>query len=110
MTVGKETRPTTASLSKWAERLVGDAARVEQCQQILASLPDEDLESWGYSRSDIAAELEAIDLAGTARPRPRLTRYTLERKLVVRLRRNIQQNALGRLVRQVRFFCDALLR
>ena len=46
-----------------------------------------------------------------ARPKRRaLTRYALERKLLVLLRRNIHQNALGRLVRSVRSLCDVLLR
>ena len=81
-----------------------------QAQRILASLLDEDLASWGFSRAAIAAELAAV--APNAKPGRgvALSRYTLERKLLVLLRRNIHHNAFGRVVRAVRRVCDVLLR
>ena len=110
ISVARETRPTTKSLAKWAQDLAGRPARIAQAERILAALLDEDLATWGHSRAEIQAELAAVD--PTARPRRNaaLTRYTLERKLLVQLRRNIHQNALGRLVRRVRRVCDVLLR
>jgi hypothetical protein len=108
--VAKQSRPTTGSLSKWAEQLTGEADKVAQCQRILTSLLDEDLETWGYDRRAIAAELDAIDLGGAGRKKPSLTRYRLERMVVTRLRKNIHRNALGRLVGKVRWACDVLLR
>ena len=110
ITVARETRPTTKSLAKWTLDLAGRPARIEQAQRILASLLDPDLEAWGYPRSELERELAAIDPAATPRPAPALTRYRLERKLLVQLRRNIHQNAFGRLVRRVRRVCDVLLR
>ena len=110
MTVAKESRPTTASLAKWADELAGREDKVAQCHEILAGLLDEDLETWGFSRAQIAAELDAIDLGAKPARRPKATRHTLERKLLVTLRRNIHQNALGKLVKQVRNVCDVLLR
>ena len=110
MTVAKESRPTTASLSKWAGDLAGRADKVAQCHEILASLLDPDLETWGFSRSQIAAELDAIDLGEKPAKRPKATRHTLERKLLVALRRNIHQSALGNLMKQARNVCDVLLR
>ncbi len=110
MTVAKQKRPTTASLAKWARGMTGRPDKVEQCQGILARLSDDDLETWGYARNEIEAELAAIDVAGKPVPRPRATRYTLERRLLVLLRRNIHQNAFGRLVRRAREVCDVLLR
>lgn len=110
MTVAKQSRPTTGSLSKWAEQLTGQPDKVAQCQRILASLTDEDLETWGYDRHAIATELEAVDPGGQPRKKPALTRYNLERRLVTRLRKNIHHNALGRLVRKIRWACDVLLR
>jgi len=110
MTVARQSRPTTASLAKWTEELSGRPDKIAQCQEILARLADEDLETWGYRRSEITAELAAIDPGGPRKPRPRLTRYALERRLVTRLRRNIQHNALGALVRRIRWACDVLLR
>ncbi|MCP4035691.1 MAG: sulfotransferase [bacterium] len=110
MKVEKESRPTTASLAKWAKDLTGRPDKITQCQEILASLLDEDLETWGFSRAQIAAELDAVDLGGTPAKPPKTTRHTLERKVLVMLRRNIHHNAFGRLVRQARGVCDVLLR
>jgi hypothetical protein len=110
MTVGKESRPTTASLAKWASDLTGRPDKVAQCRDILGALLDQDLETWGFSRTQISAELDAIDLGGKPAKRPGATRHTLERKLLVALRRNIHHNALGKLVKQIRNVCDVLLR
>jgi hypothetical protein len=110
-TVSKETRPTTRSLSKWATAAAGRPERVGLYREILARLADEDLSTWGYSRQQISAELDGIDLGGKAAARPRLTRYTLERKLLVGIRRRIQpDNTLGGLIRRIRELCDVLLR
>lgn len=110
ITVARESRPTTRSLSKWARDFAGHPERIAQAQRILASLLDEDLATWGFSRAEIEAELAAIDPAAPPARGPALTRYRLERKLLVRLRRNIHQNAFGRVVRRIRRVCDVLLR
>ena len=111
MTVAHETRATTRSLSKWAEAASGRPERVGLYREILARLFDDDLQTWGYSRAAIETELGRIDLAGKAAPRPPLTRYILERKLLVALRRLIRpDNRLGDLVRKLRELCDVLLR
>ena len=110
-TVSQKSRPTTDSLSKWAKAATGKTKRVTLYQEILARLADEDLETWGHSRKAIAAELDRIDLAGSPAPRPKLTRYALERRVLVAIRRQIQPgNALGGLVKKVREVCDVLLR
>ncbi|MFP6564399.1 MAG: sulfotransferase [Myxococcota bacterium] len=110
VTVARESRPTTASLSRWAKDLAGRPEAVAQCTRILASLDDADLETWGYSRAAMQTELDAVAGArGRSRRRP-LSRHSLERKLLVGLRRNIQKNAFGRLIRRIRSACDVLLR
>jgi len=109
--VAREIRPTTRSLSKWARAATGRPERVGLFREILARLTDEDLETWGFSRIEIEAEIGQIDLAGKPPPRPRLTRYALERKLLVALRRRIRPDTLlGGLVRRLREVCDVLLR
>lgn len=110
ITVARETRPTTRSVEKWTSDLAGDPAAVELMRRILASLADEDLETWGYRRNDLEAQLDAVDVDGRPPKRPGLTRYTAQRKLLVLLRKNIHDNAFGRLVRRVRTVCDVLLR
>ena len=94
-----------------AKAATGKSERVALYQEIIARLADEDLETWGFSRADIVRELDAIDLSGVPAPRPKLTRYALERRVLVGIRRRIQpDNGLGRLVKKVREVCDVLLR
>jgi hypothetical protein len=110
ITVNRETRPTTSSIAKWAEALRADATRLAQCREIAERLPDDDLAVWGTPGPELRKTLAELAPAGSGPPRARLTRYSLERRLLVRLRRNIHHNALGRLVRRVRTVCDVLLR
>lgn len=110
VTVAREQRPTTASVARWTQDLAGNAAAIDQAEEILACLLDDDLASWGFDRAGIASELAQLDRAGPPRRGRRLTRYALERRVLVTLRRNIHRNALGRLVRSIRRACDILLR
>jgi hypothetical protein len=111
VTVAREKRPTTRSLARWAEEWAGQPGKVAQAREILARLDDADLAAWGFGRGELAAELAAVPAAAAPhRRRVRTTRYALERRLLVRLRRNIHHNALGRLVRRIRTLCDVLLR
>ena len=110
ITVDRETRPTTDSIGKWPEALARDPALLAQCREIAARLTDEDLAAWGVAGPELRATLARIAPASAGPKRARLTRYALERALLVRLRRNIHHNALGRLVRRVRTVCDVLLR
>jgi hypothetical protein len=110
VTVDREKRPTTQSVGKWAAALAADPARLAQCREIAARLADEDLAAWGVSGAELRSSLAAIAPASAGPGRARLTRYALERRVLVALRRNIHTNALGRLVRRVRTLCDVLLR
>ena len=111
MTVARETRATTRSLAKWVEGAAGRPERIVMYQEILARLLDADLETWGYTRTEIEAALETVDLGGRRAPRPALTRYALERKILVALRRHIRPGTrLGGFVRKLREVCDVLLR
>jgi Sulfotransferase family len=108
--VGAHTRPSQGSVARWVDDWAGQAAKVEQAERILASLADEDLALWGPPRAELRRELAQVDLGARRRPGRPLSRHTLERKLLVALRRNIHHNAFGRLVRRVRYACDVLLR
>jgi hypothetical protein len=110
MTVAKQSRPTTESLARWAGDWAGKEEKVVQGRRILEHLVDADLATWGFDRREIEAELAAIPEGGGKGRTRGLSRYSIERRLVVLLRRNIHQNALGKLVRKVRWACDVLLR
>lgn len=110
ITVARESRPTTASLARWTRDMAGQPAKLAQARALLARLTDPDLELWGHRRAELEAELDAVDTAAPRRRGRRLSRYTLERKLLVWLRRDIHRNTFGRGVRRLRELCDVLLR
>jgi hypothetical protein len=108
--VDRQKRPTTASVGKWAAALAADPVRLGQSREIAARLTDEDLASFGIAGPELRRTLAEIAPADVGPSRAQLSRYALERRLLVLLRRDIHGNALGRLVRRVRTLCDVLLR
>ena len=78
--------------------------------RLLDELDPADLETLGYPREKIVAQLEPA--RGGERPGETRgpLRYRMERKLLVALRRNIQENALGRALKRLRFALDVVLR
>jgi len=95
--VARHTRPVTDSVGKWAAEI---AARPDPA----------DLETLGYPRAEIVEQLEAARGAPVPVKREAPTRYALERKLLVALRRNIHHNRLGRALKRLRFALDVVLR
>lgn len=109
--VAKHSRPSTASLHKWASEVASDPARLALCKQIVAKLDPADLAIWGHPLETFWKPLE--DLAGKAvAPKPKkLDRYRLERKAIVALRGQVQKNeGLRNLLKKVRLGADVLLR
>lgn len=111
--VQKHSRPVTDSVEKWAQELATDPAKLAIVREMVATIPDDDLETWGFPRASFFAPVETAAQAGAkplARP-PFFDRYRLQRKALVVLRRNVREdNALGKLVTRVRLVCDVLLR
>ncbi|MBI1816496.1 MAG: sulfotransferase [Deltaproteobacteria bacterium] len=110
--VDRHTRPVTESVEKWASELALDSRKLQIVREMIETIDDGDLSTWGFPRATIFAPVEAAAQRGGLQPPhpPALDRFQIQRKLLVLLRRNIQQNAFGRLVRRVRLFCDVLLR
>jgi hypothetical protein len=110
--VSKHTRPVTDSLERWATELAQDSAKLAMVREMVEAIDDADLNTWGFPRASFFEPVERAARAG-GKPLPHpplLDRYRLQRKLLVVLRRNIQHNAFGRLVRRTRTLCDVLLR
>jgi hypothetical protein len=108
--VDRETRPTTRSVSRWVDVLQSRPALLASSREIVGHLADEDLATWGYPPGPLRRELAALEPRAAGPSPARRSRYALERRMLVLLRRNIHHNALGRLVRRVRTLCDVLLR
>lgn len=110
--VQRHTRPVTDSVEKWAQELAADPAKLAIVRDMVGPIDDADLATWGFPRATFFAPVEAAARAGATPPPapPFFDRYRLQRKVLVTLRRNIHENAFGRVVKQVRLVCDVLLR
>jgi hypothetical protein len=108
--VARHTRPVTSSVSKWAVEIAANPATLTLVSQVLDQLDPADLETLGYPRERVVAQLEAAKGAPVPVKAQGPLRYRLERKALVALRRNIHQNALGRVLRRLRFALDVVLR
>ncbi|MEM7435530.1 MAG: sulfotransferase [Myxococcota bacterium] len=108
ITVDAHDRPVDDSIDKWAAEVVRDAGKRELCEQMLSAIDDQDLDAWEWPRDALWLPLEA---AGAAPPVPRKRNtYTLQRRVLLALKRDIHQRPHGKLVRRIKYYCDVLLR
>jgi len=108
--VARHTRPVTSSVSKWAAEIAATPETLALVSKLVDELDPADLETLGYPRAEIIEQLEAARGAPVSVRREAPTRYALERKLLVALRRNIHHNRLGRVLKRLRFALDVVLR
>ena len=109
--VKQHARPVTSSIDKWAGELAADPKKEALVRAIIDGLDPDDIAIWGYDKATLFEPLEKGDFADRKPAhRPRLSKHQLERWLLLKLRKNIHHNRFGRLVAQVRFACDVLLR
>jgi hypothetical protein len=109
--VAKHSRPTTASIDKWAVEIASDPRRLALCRRIIDKLDPADLALWGHPVETIWAPLDAAGASGL-KPKPKkLDRYRLERRAIVKLRAFTQRHAaFRRLLERMRLAADVLLR
>jgi hypothetical protein len=108
MSVERHSRPVTDSLETWAQDLLARPTARRAAQEITSELASEDLEAWGYPKDQLFA---ALDRAGAKPTRAKGgTGYRFKRWVLLRLRKNIHHNLLGKLLRKIRYYCDVLLR
>jgi hypothetical protein len=108
--VAQHTRPVTSSVSKWAAEITARPETLALVCKLVDELDPADLDTLGYPRARIVEQLEAARGAPVPVKREAPTRYALQRKLLVALRRNIHHNRLGRVLKRLRFALDVLLR
>ena len=108
ITVNQHSRPVTDSLHKWAAELKSDPAKLRLAEQMIERLSDEDLDVWGWPRATIFDALREV--GGAEPPKPVLNAYTLQRKVMLALKKDIQTRPHGKLVKRLRYYCDVLLR
>jgi hypothetical protein len=108
ITVSQHSRPVTDSLHKWAAELVADPKKRALAERMVERLSDEDLAVWGWPRDRIFDALASA--GGAAPPRPVLNSYTIQRKVMMALKKDIHERPHGALVKRLRYYCDVLLR
>jgi len=108
--VHQHNRPVTTSVSKWAAEIATNPETLALVCTVLDELDPADLETLGYAREKIVGQLEAAKGAKPPIKAKKPFRYTMERRLLVALRRNIHENALGRVLKKARFALDVVLR
>ena len=112
--VDQHTRPVTSSVDKWVRTVLADTEKEAMLRRMIEACDPEDLAQWGYPEATILDPLDnpppGSAPRGKRRARKRLSAFRIQRIILRRLRKNIHHNALGRVVRKVRFACDVLLR
>jgi hypothetical protein len=109
--VAQHSRPSTASLHKWASEVSGNPSRLALCKQIVARLDPADLATWGHPIETFWQPLEALGGKSVPSKPKKLDRYRLERKAIVTLRAQVQKHeALRNLLKRMRLGADVLLR
>jgi hypothetical protein len=111
--VGKDTKPNTKSLHKWARSVAHNERRMEMCREMVRYVDDADLELIGYTRDGLWAPLADVSPEKAKEAQNKAVqwdRYHVERRLLVWLRRDIHTSVLGKLLKKLRFYTDVLLR
>jgi len=109
--VAQHSRPSTGSLHKWAQEVASDPARLALCKEIVARLDPDDLALWGHPLETFWAPLEAVSGAPAAPKPKKLSKYRLERKAIVTLRKRVGRSPrLRKLLETMRLGADVLLR
>ncbi|MBN2799255.1 MAG: sulfotransferase [Deltaproteobacteria bacterium] len=112
--VKEHSRPTTASIHKWAKGVAGNDGRMNLLERSIALVPEEDLAVWGYSRESLWEPIQQVAPEAAAKAqekqKKRWDRHHLERRALVVVRRDIHRSLLGRMLKRARFFLDVLLR
>ncbi|MGD8861251.1 MAG: sulfotransferase [Myxococcales bacterium] len=112
ITVGEQKRPVATSIDKWVAELLEDQDKHDLARDIVAHLDPDDVKLWGYDRDTLLAPLEAARAEGRELnyKKPKVNSYVLQRKIMLALKKDIDNRPHGKLIRRVRYYCNVLLR
>lgn len=109
--VKQHSRPTTASVKKWVEDLAADPTKEKLMREVIAQLDPADLTVCGYPPDTIWKPFDEQAGRSVQPKKPPLDRYRLQRKLIVKLRAQVQKGgAFRKLLKKLQLACDVLLR
>ena len=110
ISVEKHDRPVTESVDKWAAELAHDERKLAIARDMVERLDPVDLETWGYPKATLFDALHNVNGAARAPRAPALNTYTIQRRVMLALKKNIHERPHGKLIKKVRYYCDVLLR
>ena len=109
--VKQHSRPSTGSVKKWAGELAADSTKLDLMENVISQLDPEDLVVLGYPVEDIWKPLEEAKGKDFKPKKKGLSMYSLQRKMIVRLRDKAQKEGIFRkLMKRIQLTCDVLLR
>ena len=108
ISVDKEGRPVTASVGKWAVEVANDPDKRALAEAMIARLEGPDLAVWQWPPEALWAPVAAA--GGAPPPKPPRNNYTLQRRIMLALKKDIHSRPHGKLVKRVKYYCDVLLR
>jgi hypothetical protein len=106
--VGKHGRPVTESLDKWAAEVAADPAKLALARDMIDRLDPADLATWGHGPESLWAPLARAGQVDA--PRPVWNGYTMQRRVLMALKKGIHERPHGKVVKRIRYYCDVLLR
>ncbi len=110
--VSQHSRPTESNINKSFAEYAGNAHKMDVLRKSVARLDAADLATIGYPETFFWDSIDAANRGANGAPaKTRLSRYRLQRKVIVKLRRLTQRNARLRAgIGWLRMVCDVLLR
>ncbi|MCD4654881.1 sulfotransferase [bacterium] len=108
--VSQHQRPVTSSIHKWVKPVLDDPEKEKLLRKMIGFNDPEDYKTLGYDPNKLLEPLEGQVTKKSKKNRKKADAFTWERRILHKLRRNIHQNALGRLLKKIRFLCEVLLR
>ncbi len=107
--VKKHDRPSTESVDKWIAELLASPKKRKLARELIEQLDEADLETWGYPKDRLFAPLSNGRSGKVPRP-PLLNKYVFQRRVMLALKKNIDQRPHGRVLKRIKYYCDVLLR
>jgi hypothetical protein len=108
ITVHAEERPVADKVDKWAAELAHDADKRALAEQMIGRIDAADLEAWRWPADALWAPIESA--GGGPAPTPARNSFTLQRRVMLALKKDIHSRPHGKLVKRVKYYCDVLLR
>ncbi len=108
ITVDKQGRPVPSGIDKWAAELAHDAEKRALAETMIGRLEGPDLATWQWPPEALWAPVQSV--GGAPPPKPPRNNYTLQRRVMLALKKDIHKRPHGKLIRRVKYYCDVLLR